>query len=133
MRRKTQKRTSLGAHGGIDLVEALASGSTVRRGSRIGPLPTLNPRGRKGGLGGAALQWVPLNHATKKRCNEKEVPVHSQSQAWAEEPTGFLPLVLNNSLKKLFRNKANTRWDRTREWSQVSHPLKRVSSLVINK
>lgn len=33
-----------------------------------------------------AVQRVPLNHATQKRCDEKQVPVHSQSNCGQKNP-----------------------------------------------
>lgn len=46
------------------------------RGPRWGSQHQARP-GHTEMAGRRTVQWVPLNHATKKRCNEKQVPVHS--------------------------------------------------------
>lgn len=108
-------RSERGTYGHAWPQTQLASTSVADAGAAAGSRP-----GRTKAAGGRAVRRVPLQHATKKRCPNNQVPVHSWFQLWAQQPPRFLPLVLNNNfLKKLFRNKANTWWG---DWQCLATP-----------
>lgn len=59
-----------------------------------------------------AVPRVPLNMLLQNKKQKQKGATRTKSLCvLTTVGRGILPLVLNNSFKKLFRNKANTRWD----------------------